>query len=226
MSDDGVPTAATTLGRNARLLRGELKTEAVAAAVRAAGLKSWNTGRVAHLESGRVSPTVTTLYALTRAFSFLRPDGDPVTIADLFDGDGSVELGDGTAVELSALRAALSGNPPEPLTGAEMVASATQDLEAEVRSWSAANQRRWKQLRGGPHMDTTRTFTEADARVANSLGISRSRAILEMAGLWGQALSAQRDQEAGPDATQQKRGRISRKLKQELREAIDAHGDD
>lgn len=223
MTDAALPTAAAILGRNALALRGELKTEAVAAAVRAAGLKSWNTGRVAHLESGRVSPTVTTLYALARAFSSLRPDNPPVTIADLFAGDGPVALGDGTAVELKALRAALSGSPTEPLTGAEMVASAIQDLEAEIETWPSPLREEFKQMPSGWHERTTRTFAEADLRIAQRLGITRSRAIAEMALLWHRSLSAERDDQAGAQASQQKRGRITRKLKQRLEEAISGH---
>lgn len=223
MTDAALPTAAAILGRNALALRGELKTEAVAAAVRAAGLRSWNTGRVAHLEGGRVSPTVTTLYALARAFTFLRPEDAPVTIADLFAGDGPVALGDGTVVELKALRSALSGSPTEPLTGAEMVTSALSELETEIETWPPRLREEFGQMPSGWHIDTTETFADADLRIARSLGITRSRAIAEMALLWHRSLSAERDDQAGTQASQQKRGRITRKLKQRLEEAVVGH---
>jgi hypothetical protein len=41
-----------------------------------------------------------------------------------------------------------------------------------------------------------------------------------MAWLWGQSLSAKRDELAGADANAQRRGQISRQLKEQLRKAI------
>ncbi len=62
---------------------------------------------------------------------------------------------------------------------------------------------------------------EAEMRTARELGLTSD----EMAGystlLWGQSLSARRDQLAGDGANAQKRGRISRELKAELRELVE-----
>jgi hypothetical protein len=217
------PTLAVVLGRTARALRGDHKTEALARAVTAAGL-NWSTGHVAQLEAGRVSPTVPTLYALASAFSLLLDR--PMTLANLFAGEGQVAIGAGAEVELSALREALRGQAVKPpdYDPAKMVAASIARLQAEVDTWPPPARVRFNRLTGDRHLQTVETFVEADLRVARSLDISRSRAIAEMADLWGRSLSAERDRQAGPDASQQKRGRISRELKKQLQEAIG--GDD
>ncbi len=205
------PAAALVLGRTARALRGDHKTSALAQAVTDAGLK-WSTGHVAQLEAGRLSPTVTTLYALASAFSALL--GRKVTLGDMLAGDGSVKLGDRTEVELETLRAALAGKPVEPPSPAKVVAASMARLEEEIETWPQRLRERFGQMPGGWHKDTVETFVEADWRVAQQLGISRSRAIAEMALLWHRSLSAEQTTRPARPASQQKRGRISRKLKQ------------
>ena len=153
------------------------------------------------------------LYALASAFSE-RIDR-PVTLAELFAGEGPVVLADGAVIELAELRAALSGQPVDPPSNADALAAMAADMAEytrEVASWPPRLQvpgLSGKIRRMGDLM-------EADMRVIQSLGISRSRGIAEMAYLWGRSFVAERDRRAGGDANQQKRGRISRELKQEL----------
>ena len=61
---------------------------------------------------------------------------------------------------------------------------------------------------------------EADYRMAQSVGIAKEMAAAEMQALWGRSFTAERDHRAGPDANPQKRGRVSRELKAELRAAV------
>jgi len=68
--------------------------------------------------------------------------------------------------------------------------------------------------------ETVDNTGEAEARIAKGLGISALRMRLESAYLWGNSFSAERDRRAGPDANAQKRGRVSRELKAELRASI------
>jgi hypothetical protein len=62
-------------------------------------------------------------------------------------------------------------------------------------------------------------------RVAQRLKISRDRLAAVSFRLWQHTFSEERDRRAGPDANQQKKGRITRELRAELEKAI-ADGDD
>jgi hypothetical protein len=212
MKPEPAPTAAAVLGVTCRALRGTHKTEALARAITDAGIK-WSTGRVAHLEAGRVSPTVTTLYVLARAFSSLLER--PITIADLLDGEGLVSLGD-SEIRLSELRSALDGRAVVDSSGSQAVAAQMQAYEAKMSTWPE----RLQSMDSGRLRRTTSTWHESDERAVASLGVERSRAVAEIAYLWGQSLSAQRDAVAGPDANQQRRGRVSRELMEQLKESM------
>lgn len=66
---------------------------------------------------------------------------------------------------------------------------------------------------------------EAEQRAARSLGIPISDLAAFSAKLWGRSYSEERDRRAGAEAQAQKRGRIGRELRTELREAM-GNGDD
>jgi hypothetical protein len=228
--DVAPPTVAEVLGRTARELRGDRKVELVARAARLAGL-NWGTGRIADLEAGRVSPTVPTLVALCWAFSDLLDR--PVSLAELFAGDGPVTLMAGVHVPIGFLRSALTGNTLSELPigmqlAREGIAAGGQqldasDVRAHIRRRIAKGQ---KGILQNPHVQrVAQSMLEADFRVAQGLGLDVDAAAFEMAALWGQPFTAERDQRAGPDANAQKRGRTSRELKRELQEAIN-RGDD
>jgi hypothetical protein len=61
-------------------------------------------------------------------------------------------------------------------------------------------------------------------RLARRFGIERARLADISYLLWRSTFSEERDRRAGPDANQQKKGRISRELRAELEEAL-ADGD-
>ena len=121
----------------------------------------------------------------------------PVTLAELFAGDGDVSINADTSIKLADLRAALEGQPVSP-------------------------PRRQKSSTVAEVGKTRASFLEADTRIAGSLGLDAYRAAELMTELWGRSFSDERDRRGGPGANAQKRGRISRDLKQELQEAVDA----
>ena len=71
-------------------------------------------------------------------------------------------------------------------------------------------------------------YGEAEERLARDLGLDRDRLTAEMCVLWGRAFHVERDEiaerDAGPGVTKQKRGRVARTLKAQLRTVLD--GDD
>jgi transcriptional regulator with XRE-family HTH domain len=230
MTEEGgaPPTVAEVLGRTARALRGNRKLELVAYAAKSAGL-NWGTGRIADLEAGRVSPTLPTLFALCGAFGALL--GRPVSLAELFAGDGRVTLTADVTVELADLQEALKGRPIDPgpaqfmarmgLAGA--VAANEQFVAAGIDPPDILVERR---LYDHPLVQQVKqSMLEADYRMAKSLGLDVDHAAFVMAHRWGHSFTAERDSRGGPDANPQKRGRVSRELKSELQEAIN-RGDD
>ena len=241
MSDDTAPTAPTVakvLGNTAIALRGERKVELVARAAKSAGL-NWGTGRIADLEAGRVSPTLPTLFLLCVAFSDLLDR--PMTLADLFAGDGLVALNATSTADLGELRAVLGGQavgdamPVGPSLD-DLITEVGTDLSDDQKSEMVADIRR--DLRHDPHglksmlihpraQKVRASFLEADYRMIQSLrldipgdpgGFTRAAVVMEK--LWGRSFSDERDRRGGPGSNAQKRGRISRELKAELQEAL------
>jgi hypothetical protein len=208
---------ASVIGVNAKRLRGHHKAEELARAVTAAGMK-WGTGRVADLEAGRVSPTLPTLLVLAQAFSDLL--GRPVRVkTDLLAGHGRVKVTGGLVADLSAVRDSLSGavNLPRPSTVSpeqlrEHVADTLPGMLAALSSQPAGR----TELLWRIYNDCGLT----EDRTASALGIDLGTLTEAMADLWGDTLSAQRDQRAGPNASAQKRGQITRQLREELRKAL------
>lgn len=210
-----LPVAAGRGARQLRLTAG-VTLERVAQAAKFYGLP-WSSGKVGDFESGRVSPTLTTLIALAGTLTDVT--GQPVSLADLFAGDGRVQITPKTSMPLPELRAALKGTPVE---------FTTAHVEGLADELAASTRRGLDQLRGlkvrvnrGVLRAVLRDFTESDERLAKSLGAGRITAAAHMAKLWGRPFHAQRDHLAGPDANAQKRGRISRELKADLKAALD-----
>lgn len=194
-------SVAEVVGGNARRIRlkGKVTLEALAAVASEFGLP-WTTGRVSAFESGRVTPTLPTLYAAARALS--ATTGEPVKLADLLDGDGDVTLippdatdPDGGLVQsLARLREALSG---EPVMGL-----------GEATVWAGAVEVRQRKLR------------EADIRICRSLGVDPAVGAKAMLKLWNRTFSSERDERSEPGDNAQRRGQISRQLKAELHKEL------
>ncbi|BBY35879.1 hypothetical protein MMAN_00130 [Mycobacterium mantenii] len=205
-----VPTVAEVLGRTAKALRGDRKVELVAHAAKSAGL-NWGTGRIADLEAGRVSPTLPTLYALCVAFGILLDR--PLTLADLFAGDGRVRItADGATMELSELRDMLAGQPvdygPHQILSRLVFAGATAAAEqfdvAAGEAFSAAGVEMPDLVRRtGLHQHPVpqivrQNLLEADYRMLRSLGLKLDEdgvldeAVRAMADRWGRSFTAER----------------------------------
>ena len=188
---------AEIAGANARALRldAAVTLENFARAVTSCGLP-WSTGRVGDFESGRASPSLTTLFAVTAALSDVI--GRPVQLADLFGGEGDVAVNARVTVPLSALRAALTGEPVH--------FAGTGTLAADVVA-----------VRG--------TLRESDMRMCKSIGVDLAIGAAAMDKLWGRPFSTERDHRAEPGANAQRKGQISRQLKAELQKVVN-DGDD
>ena len=67
-------------------------------------------------------------------------------------------------------------------------------------------------------------YGEPEQLLEREFGINRDRLVAEMAALWKKSFHAERDRLAGPGANAQKKGRVARQLKADLKAVLD--GDD
>lgn len=214
---------AEVAGQNARELRlsAKVKLEDFARAMQSYGVP-WTTGRVGDFESGRAAPNLATLFTVAAALGDILTR--PVGLADLFAGDGDVRINDKLSVDLSVLRAAVSGEGVRPEPVAEFVADdslpALGFISDSRASRAAAEMVNSLRLPYGVdpvrHAQVMMAFSESDARMCKNIGIDPSTGAAAMAKLWGRTFRQERDHRAGPDANAQRRGQISRQLKAEL----------
>jgi hypothetical protein len=206
---------AEIAGAQARALRlaADKSLEDVATAARSYGLR-WSTGSVGDFEGGRATTSLKTLLVVAAVLRDLT--GRPITLADLFAGNGPVEITENLPVDLSELRDMLAGQPvrmlPEQVVRITLKLSVPPDV-----IWP-------ERLRGWHHPELHKrvldALSESDVRMCKNIGVEPFVGAAAMAKLWGQTFTAERDDRAGLDANAQRRGRISRQLKAELQELI------
>jgi hypothetical protein len=132
---------------------------------------------------------------------------------DLFAGDGEVRVsGEGT-IFLAAVRSMFS--EPE-----QMARPPVRLLLQWARKTTAEIAAIKETVPSGVFLATATAMTEADIRIGRSLGWSREWTAGMMAARWGHPLSIERDRRAGPGANAQRRGQISRALKNELKKGM------
>lgn len=223
---------AQVVGANAKRLRAEATGSAVARAAKKHGL-NWGTGRIADLEAGRVSPTLSVLVAFAAALGDVKER--PVALPELVEHDGFIALTSDLAVTGDALVRFLNGDPVE-LT--------VSDIPGGLEAMSSAFARAFEHFdRQNQYLDAhhpklnnlTRLIPasvweevamhsgEAEDRAAKTLGVERFVLDHASAALWGKSLSQERDARAAGESAQ-KRGRVTRSLLNEIRRVLD--GDD
>ena len=183
---------AESAGRNAQALRrgAGVNLQDFARAVRRYGL-AWSTGRVGDFESGRAAPNLATLFVVAAALSNVT--GRDVTLAELFDGTGPVQINDKLPpVQLRAVRAALEGKPVRPV---KLTAKVTAVIQTDrIPEWA----------RGTDPELIARVlgdFVETDARLCKRIGVQPDVGAAAMAKLWRRTFTAERDRRAGPTPT-------------------------
>jgi len=168
-----------------------------------------------------VSPTIPTLVSLAAALADVR--GKPVTLVDLVEHDGWIELvKDSVVLPRGVLQRFLRGEPVaiEARDVADILTAAAEGYREQVKKLPP-------KLRNVKMRDVaavTREAGETEERVAKALGVDTWLVNRASALLWQKTVSAERDERSGSDATKQARGRITRQLQEELRAVI--HGND
>lgn len=205
---------AKVVGGNCRRLRSQIGAtqDELARYARASGLR-WNASKVGDFEAGRAAPTLATVLivgeVLARALAVARfehetgytrrpdlPDG--ITLADLLVADDDlISLTDGRTVR-------------------------ADDLINVARGGYFDS---WGDEEGALETPVEQRSGLTEQRLARSLKVSSSQLLAASLRLWQKTFSEERDLRAGPSATQQKKGRISREMRAELERAL-ADGDD
>lgn len=218
-------TAAEAAGARARGIRqaaGATLAD-VAKAAKRVGLP-WSSGRVGDFESGRISPTLPTLLAVTGALSDV--SGWPLKLADLFEVEGEIRLNDELTMPSTQVRNLLSGERFQPTSGGDTpghVARFFQDVGTVVTAFTG-KEILPEHLRPGPSDAVFFNLAEGDTRLAKSIGVDEITAAAAMTKAWGKTFVQRRDELAGLGANAQKKGIVARRLKRELKDIID--GDD
>lgn len=215
-------------GRNAKRLRTRagLTLDDVAQTARFFGLR-WTVSRVGTIESGTTVPALSTMIVYAGIIANLTEQD--VVLADLFAGDDHVQLTPGLAVHASTLRRILTGgttalthedvpgavSPEEvPTRVAEILSHSGDAIPADSHLPTGIN-------RNALAMLVSSSTGLADQRAAERLG----RDIWEVTGwsweLWKHPYGEERDRRAGPNATPHHKGRVSRVMLRELREAME-----
>jgi transcriptional regulator with XRE-family HTH domain len=184
-----------------------------------------STGRIGNIESARsATTTLETLCATAIALS--RTTVEPVTLADLLDGEGEVLLGDQFVIELSTLRAVLRGEPV-PIVDAEtdrklgkVMNEASRLAITRLPEWKGLPQSVRRNLDPHDWLRVKMTLRESDTRMCKAIGVDRELGAALMAQLWKKPFSEERDHRAGPDAKAQRKGQVSRQLKTDLEKAM------
>ena len=196
----------------------------LARCARSIGL-DWTETRVGHFEAGRSVPTFATVFAVTAALQWAldgATNGEAtwaVTLAELVEGEGWVALTDGLSVPAQELASVCRGQ-----------AWAFDRSEVFWRSdqWRGSlglyRDMFGEQAISGPERLQMRSGLTED-RLTKSLGIHPDDLADVSFRLWQKTFSEERDERAGPEANQQKRGRVSRELRAELEKEL-ADGND
>lgn len=216
-------TVAQVVGENCKRLRGEgqVTMETFSATAREYGLK-WNTGRVGDFESGRVSPTLSTLYALTAALS--RALERPLHLHELvhnFNQDGPdggmvlVDINDTITVPNYTIAESLRGKPVQLAPNLDEFQARNVKLAEITKVAGNLPEEDLAEV-----LEIYRNAGLTEQRIARDLGTDLATVMVASHRLWGASFVSERDRIAGPDASPQARGRVSRELKAQLRNSI------
>lgn len=199
----------------------------------------WTSGSIAQIEAGKFKATIENLVQLAHALTWLPAETrtEPgvinlrrrITVSDLLRSDRPIPINSHFTATSDVLLWFLADKPfnhghdlmmrdEEVREIAEAAASLRRDMPAEFRG----NLERMSE--GG---ELTSPISEQERRAATDLGLNPRAFKYWALHLWRRSFERERDARAGEDANAQKRGRITRTLKDEIRAAYEAeHGND
>lgn len=216
-------SVAKVVGENCQRIRKKIgiRQDELARYARDVGLR-WTASKVGDFEAGRRAPTFATVLLVSLALESAAQmtaekgshDVPDITLAELVRAEGEIQLADDVALPAGLVAAACEGRPWQIQ---KSVPESEESLELYKHIWG-------ENALAPPERVLLRSGLTED-RLARQLGIERARLADVSYLLWNSTFSEERDRRAGPDANQQKKGRISRELRTELEKAL-ADGND
>lgn len=212
------------VGRNAHRIRlnAGLTLDQVAVAARARGLK-WSESRVADFESGRVATNLATMIAFALAIEDLGCGSG--TLHELVQDLQPIRLNESLAIWPGDMIRLFEGRPADNPRASRL--SKARDRNHPVPSVFSDE---YEQRIAHYYLDRTvpgllhrvnASTGATEVRVCKSLGISTMLLTHLTVALWRASFSQERDKRAGPEASPQARGQVSRQMRSELSAAIE-----
>lgn len=184
----------------------------------------WTASSVSQIEAGKYKASIANVIVLCCAIGEL-VDSE-IGAVDLFVHDNAARLTDRMAISNASLRKFLSGKPismddlqATPEYQQELDESFPLSLRKIAETLANYQDSDHPQVSLVLLLEVSKASTEADHRVARSMGLEPLTFASWCAHLWGQTFTAERDSRSGAEANAQKRGRVSRALKREIEEA-------
>lgn len=222
------PNINEIVGQNVASIRESagLSLDAVARAAHPFGLR-WNSARISRIERGDGNVTLDTLLMLCALLSDMTMKD--ISVASLVRSTGPVAIApEGTLSPGVAEKLVRDGQVSYRQTfeeGGDIIA-------ATVASVHQANDQYFKildpEFRGDlvavrAHNEGRTKWSLSDERNARKLGLTDAEFLGWCVVLWGRLMSLEVEDRAPEGATPQKKGRITRELLAELREALEQH---
>lgn len=213
-------TIATVVGKNARAVRQAegLTIEDLVKVARENGL-NWSAGRVSHIERGDQVLSVDTLLMVSAVLT--EATGEHCGPADLLHTREAVQLSWEPPVTGQGLQDMITGEAH----GFDMMLTqrgreTLLRARAGIRDWRRVSEVAGGSLNFGQIQDLVASWTPADDRHREKLGLSSSDYLGWCYRVWGRILSQETERRAPEGATPQKKGRITRELLDELRQKM------
>jgi len=211
----GTVDLQAAIGANVRRLRGDASMAELAVIASKYG-EIWDAGSIGKIEAGKYKATIQLLGILSMSLSELNQRN--IRISELLQSN--------RAVSINKLVVALPGELLDFLAdrskfvGHTVVAPSTEferAVEVEFRDHP-------EPIELEPASRVYQALTHGDRRIARELSMSSEAFAVWCSLVWERPFTVERDERAGPDASAQKRGRISRELKQELLKYMERYG--
>lgn len=217
------------IGLNVEKIRGANTRDNVADHGRTYGAP-WSGGSIRAIERGEFKATVETLALLALALTDLRGDDGPgVTIADLLETDQKIQLTESAQTTPANLQDWLAGGGVDALVDpSDMVRGMMRPFLSEMEELADLNHpKEFDSMRGVKKVQSFGPATSTERRLAKRIGIHPHEFRAWSLHLWGEMFEDHRDEIAGPGATAQKKGNVSKPLLDEIQAAMRANrGDD
>ena len=211
-------TFSQVIAKNVKRLRGDFTMDELASAAKTLGV-NWSSGNISAIEHGKVRPTLQNFMILTYALGKLH--GRKVRPLELLESTGMIQTGieNNVTWTMDIDDWWTKGNDPlMPSPNEKSPVYASADI---------------KDSRPGQTIVTADSFPDpekfrvstTDERIAKSIEMDALEFRIKSYLLWNHSFETERDRLAGEGSSAQKKGRVTRELKEWLLKGLEGDGD-